>query len=56
MLTPAGAYILIDDWIPLRPDYMPLGKTYYRIVDNGLTEVCRSTSETIPLPGYAIER
>lgn len=56
MLTPAGAYILIDDWIPLRPDYMPLGKTYYRIVDNGLTEVCRSTSETIPPPGYAIER
>lgn len=55
MLTPAGPYILIDDWIPLRPDYMPLGKTYYRIVDNGLTEVCRSTSETIPPPGYAVK-
>ncbi len=53
MLTLAGPYILIDDWIPIRPDYMPLGKTYYRIVDNGLTEVCRVTSETIPPPGYA---
>lgn len=55
MLTPVGPYILIDDWIPLRPDYMPLGKTYYRIADNGLTEVCRLTSETIPPPGYAVK-
>jgi hypothetical protein len=53
VLTTTGPYILIDDWIPIRPDYMPLGKTYYRIVDNGLTEVCRVTSETIPPPGYA---
>jgi hypothetical protein len=53
VLTESGPYILIDDWIPIRPDYMPLGKTYYRIVDNGLTEVCRVTSETIPPPGYA---
>jgi hypothetical protein len=55
LLTLAGAYILIDDWIPIRPDYMPLGQTYYRIVDNGLTEACRATRETIPPPGYAVK-
>jgi hypothetical protein len=55
MLMPAGPYILINDWIPIRPDYMPLGKTYYRIANSGLTEVCRVTTETIPPPGYAVK-
>lgn len=55
ILTESGPYILIDDWIPIRPDYMPLGKTYYRIADNGLTEVCRVTSEAIPPPGYPVK-
>jgi hypothetical protein len=55
LLTPTGPYILIDDWIPIRPDYMPLGKTYYRIADNGLREVCRSSSATITPPGYAVK-
>ena len=53
--SPEGPYILINDWIPIRPDYMPLGKTYYRITGNGLTEVCRVTSETVPPPGYAVK-
>jgi hypothetical protein len=55
ILTESGPYILIDDWIPVRPDYMPRGKTYYRIVDNRLTEVCRVTYHTIPPPGYAVK-
>jgi hypothetical protein len=55
LLTERGAYIVVNDWIPERPDYMPLGVSYYRIVDNGLAEACRTTSVTVPPPGYAVK-
>jgi hypothetical protein len=55
LLTPAGPYIqLIDSETMRSSSAPPLGSVYYRIVDNGLTEVCRITEEVVPPPGYPI--
>ena len=54
LLTAEGPYIQWVDFERLRPNDSPLGSAYYRIVDDGLTEVCRITEEVVPPPGYPI--
>jgi uncharacterized protein YecT (DUF1311 family) len=55
VLAQTGPYILVDDWIPIRADSTPPGRTYYRVTDNDLVKVCRLTRQAVPPPEYAVK-